>query len=55
MSKVYIVIEAFNYEGYSEPNAVFDSYEKAKERRSELEKENDFLGYNVEIFEMEIL
>ena len=54
-NKVYLVLEGIDYEGYLEPNAVFDSMEKAKQRRSELEKENDFLGYNVEIFEMEIL
>ena len=54
-NKVYLVLEGIDYEGYLEPNAVFDSMEKAKQRRSELEKENSFDYYSVEIFEMEIL
>ena len=53
--KVFIVIEAFDYEGYSEPNAVFDSYEKASNYRNELLKEDDFPGFHVDIFEMDVV
>ena len=53
--KVFLVIEGYDYEGYSEPNAIFDSYNKANQRRNELFDENSFPGYHVDIFEMEVL
>ena len=53
--KVFIVIEGFDYEGFTDPNKVFDSYEKASNYRNELLKENDFTGYHVDIYEMEVL
>ena len=53
--KVFLVIEGYDYEGYSEPNAIFDSYNKANQRRNELFDENSFSGYHVDIIEMEVL
>ena len=50
--KVFIVVEGFDYEGYSQPNAVFDSYDKAVEYKTELLDEN--VDY-ADIFEMEVL
>ena len=55
MLKVYIVIEGFDYEGFSSPNKVFDAYEKASTFRNELLKEDDFPGYHVDIIEMEVV
>ena len=55
MSKVYIVIEGIDYEGYLQPNSVFNTMEKALIRKIELESENPEDYYSVEIFEMEVL
>jgi hypothetical protein len=52
--KVYVVIEGFDSEGYSEPNKVFDSLEKAETFRKELYKEVFPADY-VDIIELELL
>ena len=54
-NKVYLVLEGIDYEGYLEPNAVFDSMDKAVIHKSLLDKENPEDYYSVEIFEMDLL
>ena len=47
--KVYVVIGYIDYEGYTEPSAVFDSREKAEEYIKQ-----GFKYSTPEIFEMEV-
>ena len=49
--KVYIVIGYIDYEGYAEPDSVFDSKEKAQAYIDN----NKWMCSNPEIFEKEVL